>query len=907
MLSFLVLVGIALIVYLLFAPVFLFLRVQRLTRKLEAVEAQLRGALPAEDVEDAPVAEEPEAPLVEEEAPAASVAPQAEDGEAAPEAAVASPWDVVTQATEADEAPAPVAKGRSVEETLASRWMIWLGGLAVALSAVFLFTYAVDQGWLTPMTRVILGLCLGGALLAAGEWTLRHPVAALARAVRTDFVPPALSAAGIFAVFAALFAAHALFGLLTPATAFVALGLTAYSALGLALRQGWFVALLGLAAGYGTPALIEAPDAQPLPLFLYLFVLTAGCLALMVWRRWWWFSALTLAGALVWPVLWMLENWRASDQGVLSAYALGLAALFGGLSARLPVKERGVAALRWLWGLVQESAGLGFALSGGLLILLAEAADYNAAAALMPAGYAAIAVALALWRPRLEGLLPLAAMIGLANLLLWPEPLAVSPPEDVERLGTGSYATAFGPYVMPPEFAGYARGLWALAAVMGLGGFAGLWRGRTVGVWTGVSGAVPVLVFALAYARIGRFEIDLQWATLAVALAVAFVVAASVAGRKLDGRPRDVALSLYAAAATAALALAFACQVREAWLTVAIAAEVLALAWIWSQLRVGLLRGVAVAVLAVVVIRLVFNPLVADYEGSVLRVFGWVVYGYGLPAALIWAASVLFRRGGRDWAVILCEIAGAGLGFAMVALQLRLWMAGDLAAPYLGLMDQAVQTLWWLIAAALLLHARTIERHGWAQLIGLLVLAAAVAQVVLGHVLAMNPLGTADRVGTVPVVSVLGLAYLAPAFLFLMFGLLPQLRLPDLARRLLLAGAGGLVFVYLTLETRRVFQGPVITLRHDTQPGNGELYAYSAVWILYALAILAAGIRWRSVSLRYASMAVLILTVAKVFLYDMSDLTGLFRVASFLGLGLTLIGIGRVYQKYVFAPRETET
>ena len=47
-------------------------------------------------------------------------------------------------------------------------------------------------------------------------------------------------------------------------------------------------------------------------------------------------------------------------------------------------------------------------------------------------------------------------------------------------------------------------------------------------------------------------------------------------------------------------------------------------------------------------------------------------------------------------------------------------------------------------------------------------------------------------------------------------------------------------------------------------------------------------------------MAVLMAAVAKVFLYDMSDLTGLYRVASFLGLGVALIGIARIYQR--FAP-----
>ena len=37
------------------------------------------------------------------------------------------------------------------------------------------------------------------------------------------------------------------------------------------------------------------------------------------------------------------------------------------------------------------------------------------------------------------------------------------------------------------------------------------------------------------------------------------------------------------------------------------------------------------------------------------------------------------------------------------------------------------------------------------------------------------------------------------------------------------------------------------------------------------------------------------LVTAKVFLVDMGGLTGLWRVLSFLGLGLTLIGLGSLY------------
>jgi uncharacterized membrane protein len=49
---------------------------------------------------------------------------------------------------------------------------------------------------------------------------------------------------------------------------------------------------------------------------------------------------------------------------------------------------------------------------------------------------------------------------------------------------------------------------------------------------------------------------------------------------------------------------------------------------------------------------------------------------------------------------------------------------------------------------------------------------------------------------------------------------------------------------------------------------------------------------------------VLLVTVGKVFLFDMSALTGLYRAASFIGLGLCLVGIGLFYQRIVFPPGE---
>jgi uncharacterized membrane protein len=265
----------------------------------------------------------------------------------------------------------------------------------------------------------------------------------------------------------------------------------------------------------------------------------------------------------------------------------------------------------------------------------------------------------------------------------------------------------------------------------------------------------------------------------------------------------------------------------------------------------------------------------------------------------------LFGDARRDPLAALCEAAAAGFGFLMVALQLRVWTSGAIYWADYGLFDQAVQSIWWLVAAGLLLRREVTARSavalygGW----GLLVLAALG---LLRHLIGSNPLFVSERVGEVALFNLLGLAYLAPAVLLWLLAARPRFNLHARVRQALRIGAGVLVFAYLTLEVRRAFHGSVISMSVERTASNGEIYAYSAVWIVYSLVLLALGIMRDSSVLRYASLSVLIVTLVKVFLYDMSDLTGLFRVASFLGLGLTMIGIGYVYRRFVFRPPPQE-
>jgi uncharacterized membrane protein len=60
-----------------------------------------------------------------------------------------------------------------------------------------------------------------------------------------------------------------------------------------------------------------------------------------------------------------------------------------------------------------------------------------------------------------------------------------------------------------------------------------------------------------------------------------------------------------------------------------------------------------------------------------------------------------------------------------------------------------------------------------------------------------------------------------------------------------------------------------------------------------------------SVAFRWLSLSFLVLTIGKVFLYDLGQLQDLYRVASLVGLALSLLLVSLLYQKFVF--RKTQS
>lgn len=76
-----------------------------------------------------------------------------------------------------------------------------------------------------------------------------------------------------------------------------------------------------------------------------------------------------------------------------------------------------------------------------------------------------------------------------------------------------------------------------------------------------------------------------------------------------------------------------------------------------------------------------------------------------------------------------------------------------------------------------------------------------------------------------------------------------------------------------------------------------EQIAYSAWFMAFGAIVLAVGFWRRSTALRWQGLIALCLSIGKVFLVDMRELSQGYRVLSFLGLGALLLAVSFAYQK----------
>ncbi len=171
-----------------------------------------------------------------------------------------------------------------------------------------------------------------------------------------------------------------------------------------------------------------------------------------------------------------------------------------------------------------------------------------------------------------------------------------------------------------------------------------------------------------------------------------------------------------------------------------------------------------------------------------------------------------------------------------------------------------------------------------------------------------NPLLTNAPMGMHPILNLVVLGYLVPAVLLVSLYWLSREGTGSFARRLNVAlgiASGLFFFAWVSLTIRWFYQGDYIGAWKGASPA--ETYTYSALWLVLGVAVLVLGQKMGSRMIRMASAGLVTLTVVKVFLIDMSELEGVLRAFSFMGLGAALIGIGLFYQRiFISSKKATE-
>src|SRR5262249_44327061 len=196
--------------------------------------------------------------------------------------------------------PPPPQPQISLEERFGTQWVVWVGGVAIALAGFLLVRLSIEQGWFGPGVRVILGGLLALALIAAGEWARRKENLTGITGIQSAHIPSILTAAGTAIAYADVWAAYGLYEFIGSATAFVLLGLVALATLAAALLHGPALAGLGLVGAYVTPIIVASDKPNYWALYIYLAVVTGAAFALARARLWRWLAITAVIFALLW-------------------------------------------------------------------------------------------------------------------------------------------------------------------------------------------------------------------------------------------------------------------------------------------------------------------------------------------------------------------------------------------------------------------------------------------------------------------------------------------------------------------------------------------------------------------------------------------------------------------------------
>ena len=852
----------------------------RATQQARAAEAT-SAAAPPPVPESPPVAEPPpETPVASAQPAPASPEPEQ------PEEVRRPVWATAEPARPRVSAPVPAKPAFDWERFVGLRLPIWLGAIALCVAGFFFVSYAIESGFFTPEMRVASAALAALAFLAGAEAARRRMRTGNARAIAA-----ALVAAAIATAYATAFLATRVYDLFPSGLGLIATIGVSIAALVIALSYGQIVALVGIVGAYVAPIVYGGGTPSAPFVMIYVTAITAVAFALIAFRSWWRLTTVGLLGPALWMLIWAVTPELLGDAFWSDAFLIAIPVIVGIASWRGWQADGPIRGLRGLMGQPTPErmsliAAMVLACVGFVAFLLAPLgpAAFNITVWEGLLSFGLIAMVAGFLSPSHRALqLPVMVTVGIA-LILWPAP---------DRVGA---------YLV----------IGCAGVIFGFGALDQFRRLREPGFWAIALAAIVLALYGLALFKIDGWADALAnkhpWALGALALAAGFVALLRLYGRRVAEAERDQVYAAFGGAATTLVSIALALELDPAYWPAAAALAVLGLSAVYQWVPVRGLRVVAVAYLSGYALLLFGNLFWVALDLP----FGAYVLSTGaeqhalilmlLPGAALIGAGSLFQRAGVDPRQGLVPALDV---FGLIALAIGLHYF-IFPQPGLWPWTQMYVRGGPEVSAELALALAAVDgarRLGRPTLYsGGLVLTGIMSLIVL---LAFAlPLLSFWPDFTVPGPMVFNMALLAFALpALLLFGLgwlirqdtLPNVRIYGIAVSVF---AVLVAYALMLVEIRQAWHLDAPTLRGDTS--QSEFYTYSIATLLFGIALLVFGVMFRNRGARALSFVFVLLTTLKVFLFDAAELDGLWRVLSFLLMGLSLLGISWAYARFVF-------
>ena len=220
--------------------------------------------------------------------------------------------------------PKPAVEG-GLELKIGTTVALIVGVITVVVGVAFFLKYVYDNMTFSEEARVCMVAVGGLVAIVIGEVLRRR---------NYEIVAKGIAAMGFALLYAAVFSGSRVYGLFSSEWAFgLSIVVTAAAmAYAVALDED-LIAFLALLGGYLSPVIISTGQNMPIPLFSYVFVLSAGAMASAMFRRWRAVNWIAMVGTYLLYTAWF-EKFYTPDQMQIALFWLGV---FGGMYLVLPI------------------------------------------------------------------------------------------------------------------------------------------------------------------------------------------------------------------------------------------------------------------------------------------------------------------------------------------------------------------------------------------------------------------------------------------------------------------------------------------------------------------------------------------------------------------------------------------